>query len=170
MVVISITFTSQQIASEIYFLDFYKDKNVKLHNFFCSTNRSGDSYGSTSPTNNTSFQSQMKMLWKITDQESFEISQENFYDDVSFSKNTNLQCSNCNFAIKRTHHRCFQEYLPKTSYLKKNKKRKSLFFFSEKSLSWTSTLIKLQSYSTQSPIFSKKQSSCKTFLQKRGKF
>ena len=132
MVVISITFTSQQIASEIYFLDFYKDKNVKLHNFFCSTNRSGDSYGSTSPTNNTSFQSQMKMLWKITDQESFEISQENFYDDVSFSKNTNLQCSNCNFAIKRTHHRCFQEYLPKTSYLKKNKKRKSLFFFFRK--------------------------------------
>ena len=34
MVVISITFTTKQIASEIYFLDFYKDKNAKLHKFF----------------------------------------------------------------------------------------------------------------------------------------
>ena len=34
MVVISITFTTLQITSQIYFLDFYKDKNAKLHNFF----------------------------------------------------------------------------------------------------------------------------------------
>ena len=70
----------------------------------------------------------MKMLWKTTDSESLEISQENFYDGVSFSKNTNLQCSDCNFAIKRTHQGLFLEYLPKTSCLKKNEKRKSLFF------------------------------------------
>ena len=57
-----------------------------------------------------------------------EISQENFYDGVSFSKVTNLQCSDCNFAIKRTHHRFFLQYLPKTSCLKKNEKRKSLLF------------------------------------------
>ena len=57
------------------------------------------------------FQSQMKMLWKITDCESLEISQENVYDRVSFSKNTNLQCSDCSFGIKRTHHRFFLEYL-----------------------------------------------------------
>ena len=128
MVVISITFTTQRLASKIYFLDFYKDKNAKLHSFFCSTNGSGDSHGSTSPINNTSFQSRMKMLWKITDCESLGISQENFCDEVSFSKNTNLQCSDCNFAIRRTHHRFFLEYLPKTSCLKKNNKRKSLFF------------------------------------------
>ena len=163
MVVIFITFTTKQIASKIYFLDFYKDKNAKLDNFLCSTNRSGDSHRSTSPANNTSFLSQMKMLWKITDWESLEISQENFFDGVSFSKNTNLQRSDCNFAIKRTHHRFFLEYLPKTSCLKKNKKRKSLFFW-EKSLWWTIVLIKLQSCSSQSPTFSKKQSSCKTFL------
>ena len=70
----------------------------------------------------------MKMLWKITDCKSSETSQEYFYDGVSFSKNTNLQCSDCNFAIKTTHHRLFLEYLPKTSCLKENKKRKSLFF------------------------------------------
>ena len=68
----------------------------------------------------------MKMLWKINDCESLEISQENFYDGVSFSKNTNLQCSDCNLAIKRTHHRFFLEYPPKSSCLKKIKKRKSL--------------------------------------------
>ena len=70
----------------------------------------------------------MKMLWEITDRERLEFSQENFYDGVSFSKNTNLQRSDCNFAIKRTHHRFFLEYLQKSSCLKKNKKRKSLFF------------------------------------------
>ena len=42
----------------------------------------------------------MKMLGKITDCENLEISQENFYDEVSFSKVTNLQWSSCNFAIK----------------------------------------------------------------------
>ena len=69
----------------------------------------------------------MKMLGKITDCESLEISQEKFYDEVSFSKVTNIQWSDCNFAIKRPHHRFFLEYVPKTS-LKKNKKRKSLLF------------------------------------------
>ena len=68
----------------------------------------------------------MKMLGKIIDCESLEISQEHFYDGVSFSKVTILQRSDCNFAIKRTHHRFFLEYVPKTS-LKKNKRRKRLF-------------------------------------------
>ena len=63
----------------------------------------------------------MKILRKLTDCETLEISQENFYDEVSFSKVINLQCSGCNFAIKRTHHRFFLEYVPKTS-LKRNKK------------------------------------------------
>ena len=67
----------------------------------------------------------MKMLGEITDCESLEISQKNFYDEVSLNKVTNLQCSDCNFAIKRTHHSFFLEYVPKTSYLKKNKE--SLF-------------------------------------------
>ena len=70
----------------------------------------------------------MKMIGKITDCESLEISQENFYDEVSFSEVTNIQFSDCSFAIKRTHHRFFLEYVLKTSCLKKNKKRKSLLF------------------------------------------
>ena len=53
---ISITFTTLLIASSICFLDCYKDKNTKLHSFFCSTNHSGNSHGSTSPTSNISFQ------------------------------------------------------------------------------------------------------------------
>ena len=36
---------------------------------------------------------------------SLEISQEIFYDGVSFSKVASLQCSDCNFVIKRTLHR-----------------------------------------------------------------
>ena len=61
----------------------------------------------------------MKMLRKIIDSKSLEISQENVYEGVSFSKVTNLQCSDCNFAIKIAHHRCYTEYVPKTSCLKK---------------------------------------------------
>ena len=61
----------------------------------------------------------MKMLRKIIDGKSLEISQENVYEGVSFSKVTNLQCSDCNFAIKIAHHRYFLEYVPKTSCLKK---------------------------------------------------
>ena len=61
----------------------------------------------------------MKMLRKIIDGKSLEISQENVYEGVSFSKVTNLQCSDCNFAIKIAHHRYFLEYVPKTYCLKK---------------------------------------------------
>ena len=53
---IAITFTTLQIALSIYFQDFYKDKNNKLHKCFYSTNHSGDSHGGTSPTNDISFQ------------------------------------------------------------------------------------------------------------------
>ena len=41
----------------------------------------------------------MKMLGEINDCKSLEISQENFCDEVSFSKVTNLQRSDCNFAM-----------------------------------------------------------------------
>ena len=68
------------------------------------------------------------MLEKITDCESLEIYQENFYDTVSFYKVTKLQSSDCNFAIERTHHRFYLEYVPKTSCLKNNEKRNSLLF------------------------------------------
>ena len=70
----------------------------------------------------------MKMLGKTTDCDSLEISHENFYDGVSFSKVKNIQSSGCNFSIKRTHHRFFLEYVPKTSCLKRNEKTKSLLF------------------------------------------
>ena len=82
------------------------------------------------------------MLRKITDGESLEISQKKVYDGVSFTKFTNLQSSECNFAIKRTQRRYFLEYVPKTS-----------------------KLIKLQHCSTQPPILSKNgahvRSSCR---------
>ena len=71
---------------------------------------------------------QMKILRKMINWERLEISQENLYDGVSFSKVTNLHCSDWNFTIKRTHHRFFLEYVPKTSCLKNNGKSKSLFF------------------------------------------
>ena len=61
----------------------------------------------------------MKMLGEITDCERLEISQENFCDEVSSSKVTNLQCSDCNFELTTA---SFLEYVPKTSCLKKNKK------------------------------------------------
>ena len=35
-----------------------------------------------------------------------------------------LQRSDCNLSIKRTHHKLFMEYVPKTSYFKKNILRK----------------------------------------------
>ena len=72
----------------------------------------------------------MNTLGKITDCESLEISQENFYDKVSFSKVTNLQCSGCSFAVKRTHQDL--EYVPKTSCLKKRIKREKVFFLRKK--------------------------------------
>ena len=55
---------------------------------------------------------------KITVGESLTISRKNFYG-VCFSKLTNLQCSECKFAIKRTHRRYFLEYVLKTSCLKR---------------------------------------------------
>ena len=79
----------------------------------------------------------MKMLRKIIDGKSLDISQENVYEGVSFSKVTNLQCSDCNFAIKIARHRYFSEYVPKTSCLVKQ-------YFEKKSLWWNSFLIKLQ--------------------------
>ena len=59
------------------------------------------------------------MLQKIIDSKSLEISQDNVCEEVSFSKVTNLQCSDCNFAIKIARHRYFLEYVPKTSCFKR---------------------------------------------------
>ena len=47
----------------------------------------------------------MNMLRKIIDCKSLEISKENVCENVS--KVTSLQCSDCNFTIKKTHHRFF---------------------------------------------------------------
>ena len=69
----------------------------------------------------------MKMLRKIIDGKSLEISQENVYEGVSFSKVTNLQCSDCNFVIKIAHRRYFLEYVPKTSCLKKQYFEKKVY-------------------------------------------
>ena len=70
----------------------------------------------------------MKMLRKVNDSASLEISQENVYDANSFSKVASLLCSDCSLVIKRTRNRLFMEYVSKSSCLRKNKKRKSLFF------------------------------------------
>ena len=48
-------------------------------------------------------------------------------DAVSFAKVTSLQCSDCNFTIKRTHHRFFLDYVRQASCLKNNENRKSIF-------------------------------------------
>ena len=69
----------------------------------------------------------MKMLRKIIDGKSLEISPENVYEGVSFSKVTNLQCSDYNFAIKIAHHRYLLEYVPKTSCLKKQYFEKKVY-------------------------------------------
>ena len=61
----------------------------------------------------------MEILRKIIDRKSLEISQGNFYGGVSFSKVISLQFSDCNFVIKRIHHRFFLGNIPKTSSLKK---------------------------------------------------
>ena len=74
------------------------------------------------------------MLGKITDCNSLEISLEKFYDEVSFSKVTNLQCSHCNFAIKRTDHRFFVEYVPKTRKRIKRIKTEKVFFLRKKTI------------------------------------
>ena len=69
----------------------------------------------------------MKMLRRIIDGRSLEISQKNVYEEVPFSKVTNLQCSDCIFAIKITHHRCFLEYVPETSCIKKQYFEKRIY-------------------------------------------
>lgn len=61
----------------------------------------------------------MKALQTLIDWESLEISQENVYDGVYFSKVTELQCIDYNSAIKTLLYRFFLEYVTKTSYLKK---------------------------------------------------
>ena len=69
------------------------------------------------------------MLRKIIDGKSLEISQKNVYEGVSFSKVTSLQCSDCNFAIKRTHRRFVLEYVTKTCCLETTKSKS---FFEKK--------------------------------------
>ena len=63
----------------------------------------------------------MKMLRKITDDKCLEISQENVCEGISFRKVTN------HFAIKIAHHRYFLEYVPKTSFLKKQYFEKKVY-------------------------------------------
>ena len=61
----------------------------------------------------------MEILKKKIDCKSLKNSQGNFYGAVSFSKVISLQFSDCNFAIKRIHHRFFLENVPKSSCFKK---------------------------------------------------
>ena len=49
------------------------------------------------------------------------------FPGVSFSKVTNLQRLDGNFAIKIAHHRYFSEYVPKTSCLKKQYFEKKVY-------------------------------------------
>ena len=64
------------------------------------------------------------MLRKIIDGTSLEISRKDVFDVVSFSRVRNLQCSDCNSAIKITHHRYSFENVPNNSCLKKHILRK----------------------------------------------
>lgn len=100
---------------------------------------------------------QMKMFRKIIYCKSLKNSEKNLYDADFFCNVASQQCSDCSFAIKGTHNRFFLKYVSKTSCLKKDKKRKCLFW--EKSLWWKSI-----------SVLSKKQNSCKTFLYKRWKY
>ena len=65
------------------------------------------------------------MLQKIIYWECLDIFQKKVCDGVSFSKVTSLQCSDCNFTIKRTHHRFFLDYVVKTGCIKKTILRKN---------------------------------------------
>ena len=67
------------------------------------------------------------MLRKIVDWESLKIFQENVYNGVSFSKVLSPQFSDCDFTIKRSHHKFFLEYVPKTSCLKKKHFEEKLY-------------------------------------------
>ena len=71
------------------------------------------------------------MLQKIIDCESLEISLGNFYNGVSFRKVASLQCSDCNFAKKRTHHIFFWNMYQKLAILKNIKK---VLFLRKKSM------------------------------------
>ena len=64
----------------------------------------------------------MEILRKIIDCKSLKNSQGHFYGGVSISRVISLQFSNCNFAVKRIHHRFFLGNVPKTSCLKKKRK------------------------------------------------
>ena len=61
----------------------------------------------------------MEILRKIIDCKSSENSQGNLYGGASFSRVVSLQFSDCNFAVKRIHHRFFLGNVPKTNCLKK---------------------------------------------------
>ena len=69
----------------------------------------------------------MKILRKTIDGKSLKTSQENVYEGVTFSKVTNLQCSDCKVAIKIAHHIYFLEYVPKTNSLKKQYFEKKVY-------------------------------------------
>ena len=66
--------------------------------------------------------------------------------DFFFSKVKSLPRSGYNFTIKRTYHRFILEYVPKASCLKK--------IFWEKSIWWSSVLIKMQPFTAQPSILS----------------
>ena len=87
------------------------------------------------------------MLRKINDRKSLEISHQNVYDGIFFSKVVCLQCPDCNSSIKSLHHRFFPQYISKSSCFKKNILRKKSMM--------ENVLIKLRPCSTKPAILSK---------------
>ena len=69
---------------------------------------------------------QMKMLRKIIECESFKNSQENIQGGLYLSKIASLQCTDWTSTINRLHHRFFSESLPKASCLKTTFFKKSM--------------------------------------------
>ena len=69
----------------------------------------------------------MKMLRKLIDGKSLEISQKSVPEGASFSKVTNLRCSGCNFAIKIAHQILFGLCTEKTSCLKRQYFEKKVY-------------------------------------------
>ena len=104
----------------------------------------------------------MKLLQKIIDCKRLEIFQENFCNGVSLCEAASLQCSDYNFAINRTHHRLFLEYVPKTSCLKKQKREK-VFFCEKKSM----VNQHLKPCSTQPSILESFSKKCDIYYNKR---
>ena len=80
---------------------------------------------------------------------SLEIYQKRVFDGVYFSNFASLQCTDCKSAIHIIYHIFFSEYVPKTSFIKNNILRMSLWY--------TNELINLWPCSAQPVILPKRE-------------